>query len=114
MILLDRRVYSFLGSHLVGVVRLPFRPHSRCGKGGSGPRDPVIPALALGPLDLDCFPNVECPNSRNRVASKKTEGLELGAVDKLLVGIFVGCDGKGETFSQTSPVHPIYSHYVIQ
>ncbi len=26
--------------------------------------------------------------------SKKTEGLELGAVDKLLVGIFVGCDGE--------------------
>ena len=26
--------------------------------------------------------------------SKKTEGLELGAVDKLLVGIFVGCDGR--------------------
>ena len=26
---------------------------------------------------------------------KKTEGLELGAVDKLLVGIFVGCDGGG-------------------
>jgi hypothetical protein len=28
----------------------------------------------------------------------KTEGLELGAVDKLLVGILVGCDGeKGKT-----------------
>ncbi len=25
---------------------------------------------------------------------KKTEGLELGAVDKLLVGIFVDCDGE--------------------
>jgi hypothetical protein len=30
------------------------------------------------------------------VAIKKTEGLELGAVDKLLVGIFVGCDGEEE------------------
>jgi hypothetical protein len=30
------------------------------------------------------------------VGSKKTEGLELGAVDKLLVGIFVGCDGEEE------------------
>ncbi len=29
----------------------------------------------------------------------KTEGLEQGAVDKLLVGIFVGCDGEGgETY----------------
>ena len=31
--------------------------------------------------------------------SQKTEGLEQGAVDKLLVGIFVGCDGGGgETY----------------
>jgi hypothetical protein len=29
------------------------------------------------------------------VEYNKTEGLELGAVDKLLVGIFVGSDGEG-------------------
>ncbi len=40
---------------------------------------------------------------------KKTEGLELGAVDKLLVGIFVGCDGEeGRILSSLIPDHPIY------
>jgi hypothetical protein len=36
---------------------------------------------------------------------KKTEGLELGAVDKLLVGTFVGCDGEEEEtcLSHSSP-----------
>ncbi len=33
---------------------------------------------------------------------KKTEGLELGAVDKLLVGIFVGHDEGGEDLPQLS------------
>ncbi len=41
--------------------------------------------------------------------AKKTEGLELGAVDKLLVGIFVGCDGEeGIILSSLIPDHPIY------
>jgi hypothetical protein len=44
--------------------------------------------------------------------SKKTEGLKLGAVDKLLVGIFVGCDGEEETcLSSLIPEHPIYFSY---
>jgi hypothetical protein len=44
-----------------------------------------------------------------RIETKKTEGLELGAVDKLLVGIFVGCDGReGKLVSTLSPDHPIY------
>ncbi len=45
------------------------------------------------------------PNSSDQDASKKTEGLELGAVDKLLVGIFVGCDGK-EGGEMTHLAHP--------
>jgi hypothetical protein len=40
---------------------------------------------------------------------EKTEGLELGAVDKLLVGILVGCEGEGETLISLLPYHPIYS-----
>jgi hypothetical protein len=49
------------------------------------------------------------------VFSKKTEGLELGAVDKLLVGIFVGCDGEeGRILSSLIPDHPIYSCVVSQ
>jgi hypothetical protein len=40
---------------------------------------------------------------------KKTEGLELGAVDKLLVGILVGCEGEGENLISLLPNHPIYS-----
>jgi hypothetical protein len=34
-------------------------------------------------------------NDKIVVVVKKTEGLELGAVDKLLVGIFVGCNEEG-------------------
>ena len=41
--------------------------------------------------------------------NKKTEGLELGAVDKLLVGILVGSEGEGETLISLLPNHPIYS-----
>ena len=44
--------------------------------------------------------------------SKKTEGLELGAVDKLLVGIFVGCDGEeGRILSSLIPDHP--THFAL-
>jgi hypothetical protein len=45
-----------------------------------------------------------------KLYAKKTEGLELGAVDKLLVGIFLGCDGEeGKTcLHSLSPDHPIY------
>ncbi len=47
--------------------------------------------------------------------NKKTEGLELGAVDKLLVGIFVGCDGEeGRILSSLIPDHPIYFCVVSQ
>ena len=38
---------------------------------------------------------------------KKTEGLELGAVDKLLVGIFAGRDEGGEDFPN-SPRPPLF------
>jgi hypothetical protein len=38
---------------------------------------------------------------------KKTEGLELGAVDKLLVGIFVA-GRRGRLVPTHSPDHPIY------
>ncbi len=47
-------------------------------------------------------------NSSGQVASKKTEeGLELGAVDKLLVGIFVfrWVKGKGKLILQPSREH---------
>jgi hypothetical protein len=55
------------------------------------------------------------PNSSDQDASKKTEGLELGAVDKLLVGIFVGCDGEEEeTYPSLFPDHPIYFCIVYQ
>ena len=48
---------------------------------------------------------------RNEKESKKTEGLELGAVDKLLVGIFVGCDGReGKTCVHTLS-RPSYLFY---
>jgi hypothetical protein len=40
---------------------------------------------------------------------KTTEGLELGAVDKLLVGIFVGGDGEEEDLLiSLDPDHPLY------
>ena len=45
--------------------------------------------------------------------TKKTEGLELGAVDKLLVGIFAGRDGEGK-ISPTLPVHHYSFLFIIQ
>ncbi len=47
-----------------------------------------------------------------KIASKKTEGLELGAVDKLLVGIFVGCDGE-EGGEMTHLAHPRPSYFLL-
>jgi hypothetical protein len=44
---------------------------------------------------------------------KKTEGLELGAVDKLLVGIFVGCDGE-EGGEMTHLTHPRPSYLLLR
>jgi hypothetical protein len=51
-----------------------------------------------------CDTNDEIVKLFNKVF-KKTEDLELGAVDKLLVGIFDGCDGEGKT-SESSPSSP--------
>ncbi len=46
--------------------------------------------------------------------TQKTEGLELGAVDKLLVGIFVGCDGEEEeTPSQLTHPRPSYLFFQL-
>ena len=48
------------------------------------------------------FPSSKTVTSGYDSLTKKTEGLELGAVDKLLVGIFVGCDGReGKTCVHT-------------
>ena len=44
---------------------------------------------------------------------KKTEGLELGAVDKLLVGIFVGCDEE-EGGEMTHLTHPCPSYSLLR
>jgi hypothetical protein len=52
-------------------------------------------------------PNVD-PKSNDQDASKKTEGLELGAVDKLLVGIFVGCNGRWRRLVSTHSSRPSY------
>ncbi len=47
------------------------------------------------PRTLTPVPTRRSQEQRYQDASKETEGLELSAVDKLLVGIFVGCDGEG-------------------
>ena len=47
------------------------------------------------------------------VLIKKTEGLELGAVDKLLVGIFAGRDGE-EKISSTLLDHHYSFLFIIQ
>jgi hypothetical protein len=56
-----------------------------------------------------CYMRYYRYTSLSRKYTKKTEGLELGAVDKLLVGILVGREGKGETLVSILPNHPIYS-----
>ena len=58
-------------------------------------------------MPVDLSQHVIDPKSSDQDASKKTEGLELGAVDKLLVGIFAGRDGGGEDFPN-SPRPPLF------
>jgi hypothetical protein len=56
---------------------------------------------------------VELPNRAQRLTNRKTEGLELGAVDKLLFGLFVGCDGEEETSSQLTHPRPSYLFFQL-
>ncbi len=70
---------------------------SFCKEGGDDPP----------PISLHSYPSQKMGVCRGVI--KKTEGLELGAVDKLLVGIFVGCDGEEERILfSLIPDHPIY------